>query len=195
MTLQLFVAYKWLTYLQIFFPRSIASEIAAKEAAQEAARERRLAGSKLALSRQDTNGSGQSRLTANRRYLLHSSPGVRSDYSPEKGWDDEYSRDSQALSVPSSTMPFRPNRRTETGEIELAQGVDSRVMTLSEENLFKHNNRMSKLNHLVYNYTSPIGKFTTRLVPCYRLFILLPIDLASSPYATREIPMDARGYH
>ena len=194
MILKVSVAYRWLNYPQIFFPRSIAGEIAAKEAA----RERRLTGSKSALSRQYTNESGQSRLTANGRYLLHSSAVVRSDYSAEKAWNDEYSRNTQVSGVPSYAMPFRPNRRTENGDIELAQGINDGVLgvtfvTLSEENLYKHNDRISGLNHLVYHYTSPIGKSAIRLALCYGLFILL-IDLASSPYGTREMPMEARNY-
>lgn len=160
----------------------------------------------MALSRQDTNLSGQSRLTANGGgYLLHASPGGHNDgydypTSPEKAWhDDVYSRDSQALSVPSSTMPMRPNRRTENGEIELAQGggigvLGGTLATLSEENLSRHNDRMSKLNHLVYNFTSPIGKFDTRPVLCYLLLILLLSDLATTPYASRELPMEERDY-
>ena len=194
MILKVSMAYRWLNYPQIFFPRSIEGEIAAKEAA----RERRLTGSKSALSRQYTNESGQSRLTVNGRYLLHSSTVIRSDYSPEKAWNDEYSRDTRVPDVPSYPMPFRPNRRTESGDVELAQGINNEVLdgtlvTLSEENLHKHNDRMSGLNHLVYHYTSPIGKSAIRLALCYSLFIPL-IDLASSPYGTREIPMKARDY-
>jgi hypothetical protein len=50
---------------------------------------------------------------------------------------------------------MRPNRRTETGDVELGGTV---LATLSEDNLSKHNQRMTKMNHLVYNFKSPIGK-------------------------------------
>lgn len=79
-----------------------------------------------------------------------------SPISPEKAWID--AKDSQSLHVP--TLGMRPNRRTENGDVEMGGGVP---MTLSEENLSKHNERMSKLNHLVYNFTSPIGEISSTL--------------------------------
>lgn len=80
-----------------------------------------------------------------------------SPMSPEKlSWKEASSRDSQApsLSVPIPSMPLRPNRRPNAyGEMN----VNVNLATLSEENIRKHNSRMSRHNHLVYNFTSPLG--------------------------------------
>jgi hypothetical protein len=140
---------------QIFFPRSIQGEIAAKEAAREKRRNR-------ALNR--LNSFRPSQLTGGGTYLLTSSPvqrtvslpsgdgfDVASPMSPEKAWRDSHY--SQSLSV--SPAPLRPNRRPEDRDLETAIG--GRLTTLSEESMPGQNQRMT-MNHLVYNFTSPIGK-------------------------------------
>jgi hypothetical protein len=149
---------------QIFFPRSIDSEIAAKEAARE--RHRR-----QVFPRRDSIPLSQVR--GRETYLLTASPvkhsvglpshdsfdGV-SPMSPGKVWLDGHNRDSQSFNV--SALPMRSNSKSESGDVEMRVGVQ--LANLSEENLSRHNVRM-EMNHLVYKYTSPIGESVCVCVP------------------------------
>jgi len=157
--------------LVIFFPRSIEGELAAKEVSREKRLTKSLTRSlnrrqSIPQSRAFTNSGGRYLLTASPVAFGHSLSAVgdgfdvASPISPEKVWMDDYNRESKP------TIPIRPNRRTETGEVELGG-----LATLSEENLSRHNQRQSKVNHLVHNFTSPI-------------------DLAYAPHASRNLPMD-----
>jgi len=145
--------------LVIFFPRSIEGEMAAKEAARNKRRAKNH-NRQDTISPSQTNGGGTYLLTAS---PIKSTPSIGGGFegasptSPEKVWQDGNYGDSQAFSV--STAPMRPNRRPETLDIEMV--ADGRLNNLSEES--RYNQRMT-MNHLIYNFTSPI-------------------DLASSPYA------------
>lgn len=148
---------------QIFFPRSIDGEIAAKEAAREKHR-------RQVLPRRDSIPLSQVR--DRRTYLLTASPVKHtvslpshdsfdgaSPMSPGKAWLDGHNRDSQSFNV--SALPMRSNSKSESGDAEMA-GVQ--LINSSEENLSRHNVRMP-MNHLLYKYTSPIGKSACVWVP------------------------------
>ena len=143
---------------QIFFPRSIEGEISAKQTARERRRTHALNG---------RAGSSLSQFTGGGTYLLTESPVKHnvslpgrasfdgpSPMSLQEAWLDEQNRDSQAFKIPA--MPMRTNRRHEHGDLEMAAGA--RLTTLSEDNMSKHNQRMG-VNHLVYQFTSPIGEY------------------------------------
>ena len=53
---------------------------------------------------------------------------------------------------PEVLPPLRPNRRR-------GDDVELGTQRLTEYNLFKHNDRVSKVNPMVSNYISPIGQF------------------------------------
>lgn len=138
---------------QIFFPRSIEGEIAAKEAARNKRRAKN-PNRQDTISPSQTNGGGTYLLTAS---PIKSTPSISGGFegasptSPEKVWQDGNYGDSQAFSV--STAPMRPNRRPETLDIEMV--ADGRLNNWSEES--RYNQRMT-MNHLIYNFTSPIGE-------------------------------------
>jgi hypothetical protein len=50
------------------------------------------------------------------------------------------------------SVPLRPNRRSGDGDVELGG-----VGPLTAGNLATHNQRTSKINHHIHNFTSPIG--------------------------------------
>jgi hypothetical protein len=143
---------------QIFFPRSIDGEIAAKEAARERHR-RQVHRDSIPLSQ----------VRDRRTYLLTASPVKHtvslpshdsfdgaSPMSPGKVWLDGHVRDSRSFNV--SALPMRSN----SGDVEMPVGVQ--LANLSEENLSRHNVRMP-MNHLIYKYTSPIGESAYVCVP------------------------------
>jgi hypothetical protein len=144
---------------QIFFPRSIEGEIAARQAARERRRTH-------TLNRQGSFSPSQ--LTGGGTYLLTESPVKRTPSLPShtsfdgpspmsmqgKVWLDDHNRDSQAFKIP--TPPMQPNWRHDHGDMEMATGA--RLGILSEDNMSKHNERMG-VNHLVYQFTSPIGEY------------------------------------
>jgi hypothetical protein len=147
---------------QIFFPRSIDGEIAAKEAARERHR-RQVWRDSVPLAQLRRRGT----------YLLTASPVKHtidlpshdsfdgaSPISPGKVWLDDHGRDSQSFGV--SALPMRSNSKSESGDMEMPAGVQ--IFNMSEENLSRHDVRMT-MNHLLYKYTSPIGRSACVCVP------------------------------
>jgi len=147
--------------LQIFFPRSIEGEIAARDAA----RERKALSSRLkAVSLPDTNCTQ----SVNGTYLLTSSPvkqgfpepgfeGESSPLSPPKAFFEPAEPSPQSpLSKPppSSATPIRPKRRRHQ-DVEMG-GLGG---ALTERNLSRHNLRASRFNPMIHNFTSPIGAY------------------------------------
>jgi hypothetical protein len=135
---------------QIFFPRSIEGEIAARDAAKE----RKLL-DKGILS--DFSGSESQMHISNRHLndsnLLKCEP-IKQDYAPSPeggqphvdngGWVEE------GPEIPDTFPPLRPNRR-KGDDVELgSQG-------LTVNSLSRHNIRVGNVNPMVTNYTSPIG--------------------------------------
>lgn len=128
---------------QIFFPRSIEGEIAARDAAKE-----------RKVLRKGTSTESQVHISsnhANDSYLLTSSPTKReyalSSEGPEvdtREWIEE-DRDTCEMSLP----PLRPIRR---------QDVELGNQRLTENNLSKHTVRAGNVNPMVTNYISPIGQ-------------------------------------
>ncbi|KII95497.1 hypothetical protein PLICRDRAFT_170141 [Plicaturopsis crispa FD-325 SS-3] len=188
--------------LVIFFPRSIESEIAAKELT----REKRLGtNSRLQPSMLQSQNSAQIQ-TMQSGTAAPLSPNLSKswankweDEQESRTWETDEERDlvpppmppryttayyakksspstGQILNPtdadeddsPRSNLPLRPNRRgNESGTIEMG-GIGG----LTAGNLSKHNQRMSKVNHLVHNFTSPI-------------------DLASGPHS-EAVPREPR---
>lgn len=150
--------------LVIFFPRSIEGEIAARDALKESRRRPTpsLNHPKASMSMIDT-GMSTSQHADGGAYLLTSSPSHK--YAGDLNMDDElmtpgqakgwmYDREERspaALSPPTLTaMPSRPSRRRSDPDMGMSPA------TLSEHNVSKHNLRMSNVNPLVHNFTSPI---------------------------------------
>jgi hypothetical protein len=144
---------------QIFFPRSVEGEIAARDAA----RERKAISSRMkAMSLPDTNFTQ----SANGTYLLTSSPvkpgfaepeyeGETSPLSPPKAFFEQNEAGLQSPSSrppPSSATPIRPKRRRHQ-DVEMG-GLGG---ALTERNLSRHNLRVSRFNPMIHNFTSPIG--------------------------------------
>lgn len=172
----------WLsvTFSQIFFPRSIEGEIAARDASRERKRTRSQGKTSSMLDSRIFTGTGvsQSRHTnpdTPSGYLLTSSPAkhtipqetsfsydshiddtelrpVRAPQSPGKDWSEEDMDIPASLPSLPPLPPIRPNRRR-GADVELG-GMDG---MLTETNLSKHNLRTSNLNPMVHNFTSPIG--------------------------------------
>ena len=158
--------------MQIFFPRSIEGEIAARDAAREQKRSRFLPGKStltdLFATRSDATRSRNTHGQAGGgTYLLTSSPVKQNfpldiydtreeqrihgaDSTDSKHWiDSEHN-----VSLPD-LPPIRPNRRR--GETVEHGGIDFK---LTESNLFHHNSSTSHLSNIhpmVHNFTSPIG--------------------------------------
>jgi hypothetical protein len=97
-------------------------------------------------------------------YLLTSSPVKQNINLPVDDRTDEEARsyaisladsrkfEDMSMEQPKPLTPLRPNRRR-GGDVEMAgMGV------LTEENLSLHNLHHSNVNHMVSNFTSPIGK-------------------------------------
>jgi len=167
--------------LVIFFPRSIEGEIAARDASKERKRTRSLGNTNASVFESRiftrTNMTQHSTHTTNfgspagggtsGTYLLTSSPVkqhmhlereshdghyedlvMRNDHprssSMDKHWNEEEG------DVLQSLPPIRPNRR-KGHDVELG-GMDM----MTEDNLSKHNVKISSVNHMVHNFTSPI---------------------------------------
>jgi len=73
-----------------------------------------------------------------------------SPLSPQKAWLDDV-EESERLATLTKLPAMRPNRRR--GEDVEMGGIAG----LTETNLLKHNSRMSNVNPMVHNFTSPIG--------------------------------------
>lgn len=160
--------------LQIFFPRSIEGEIAARDEARERKRNKSFGRSTAAADAESvqmqtssyggpisTNGGGTYLLTSSpvkQNFDLQSLEGGIDDpanaipYRSDKNnkWEDE-SRD-----VPSALPPIQPNRKKTGRDIEM--GSLERIESLTETNLSVHNLRQSNVNPLISNFKSPIGK-------------------------------------
>jgi len=157
--------------LVIFFPRSIESEIAARDEAKERKRTKSLGRSTVAadadsLQMQRSSYGGPVSTNGGGTYLLTSSPikqhfdlpsvddgidepPVNTLYRSDKNkWDDE-SRD-----IPSALPPIRPNRKKTGRDIEM--GSLERIESLTETNLSVHNLRQSNVNPMISNFKSPI---------------------------------------
>jgi len=147
-----------LIHAQIFFPRSIEGEIAARDAARsrrlDASRQKTLSVLETTLT-QSVNGGGV--------YLLTSSPvkqnfhdqgfegSESSPLAPQKAWLDP-GMPSPSL-TPQRPRSIRPNRKREGGDVEMG-GISGQ---LTERNLSRHNHRLSRFNPMVHNFTSPIS--------------------------------------
>lgn len=153
--------------MQIFFPRSIEGEIAARDAARERKRTRSLGTlNSLFGTRTDMGQARNTSPQAGGTYLLTSSPVKQKfpsdiyDISEEqriqhadstdsiRHWIDE-ERNSPHL---SQLAPIRPNRR-KGEEVELG-GIDFK---LKEANMSQHSFGVSNVHPIVHNFTSPIG--------------------------------------
>lgn len=161
---------------QIFFPRSIAGEIAARDAARERKRMR-----SLAKTQNEAQGNGSSvthpdpHATRNGNPYPLAPPRVEHSAKLPSYYDRKYSSDAESVMMPlsptsktwindeetdttvtvsSPKLPImRPNRRR-GGDVELG-GIDG----LTENNLSRHNLRPSNINPVVHNFTSPISAF------------------------------------
>jgi hypothetical protein len=84
-------------------------------------------------------------------FAPHSYEGHFSEDDSQQGHDLKWKEEERDIAAPLPPN-FRPNRRRGT-DIELG-GFD----TLTESNLSVHNLRISNLNPLVHNFTSPISQ-------------------------------------
>ncbi|KAF8161372.1 hypothetical protein B0H34DRAFT_700676 [Crassisporium funariophilum] len=154
--------------LVIFFPRSVEGEIAARDAAKERKRTRSFGPTASMVDMESTHRQmsafKNAPSSAGGTYLLTSSPVKQAfslhsydgddiagrpyhpDMHPDKGaWDDE-ERD-----VPAALPPIKPNRKRGGRDVEHG-GVEG----LTENNLSVHNLRLSNVNPVIHNFTSPI---------------------------------------
>ncbi|TFK44987.1 hypothetical protein BDQ12DRAFT_642091 [Crucibulum laeve] len=152
--------------LVIFFPRSIEGEIATRDAAKERRRNRSFGRASSFLDSHVTDRAhmSQSYLEAGSMggtYLLTSSPMKNNfDLHSFEGHEDlsqgdgspsmDKWTDGELRDTPTALPPIRPNRRRGHG-IELG-GIEG----LTESNLSMHNMRLSNVNPMVHNFTSPI---------------------------------------
>ncbi|KAG5653786.1 hypothetical protein H0H81_010456 [Sphagnurus paluster] len=163
--------------LIIFFPRSVEGEIAARDASRERKRTRSHANAASMHESYPHSNMTQSMHSVNYAngtagtYLLTSSPPKQHlplDRESHDGHFDDATMIQRPLSIAKSIdkhwvdeerdvlpslPPIRPNRR-KGHDIEL--GGIART-SLTEANLSKHNLRASNVNHMVHNFTSPIG--------------------------------------
>lgn len=170
--------------IQIFFPRSIEGEIAAKDASRERKRTKS-SGFNSMLENRTGNRSrysqsivGSSNGPSGGTYLLTSSP-VKQHYSlpSHDGHEYESNTPGQPMSPLSDTAPkswaeeeldmpaslpksalMRPNRRI-NGDVELGG-----IGTLSETNLSRHNGMQSNVHSAIHNFTSPIGVYLYQIL-------------------------------
>lgn len=124
--------------LVIFFPRQIQTEIQVKEA-KKTARTARSHARTHSHSHSHSHSDSHSHSGGKATYLLEQNVYELQHPNP---WD---AGDEQKL------PPLSPNRR-QPDDVEMAV----KGGRLSERNLRKHDQRMSKYNRLVHNYTSPI---------------------------------------
>ncbi|KIJ95105.1 hypothetical protein K443DRAFT_639687 [Laccaria amethystina LaAM-08-1] len=162
--------------LVIFFPRSIEGEIAARDASKERKRSRSLGGTSvmendtsarnMSMSQLSTYKSAPLESAAGGRYLLTSSP-VKTGFdlqsydghtddglqiggsSLQNHGDNPWDRD-EARDVPAALPVMKPNRKRGR-DVELG-GIEA----LTETNLSNHNLRLSNVNPMLQNFTSPI---------------------------------------
>jgi len=160
----------------IFFPRSIEGEIAARDASKERKRSRSLGGTSvmendtsarnMSMSQLSTYKSAPLESAAGGRYLLTSSP-VKTGFdlqsydghtddglqiggsSLQNHGDNPWDRD-EARDVPAALPVMKPNRKRGR-DVELG-GIEA----LTETNLSNHNLRLSNVNPMLQNFTSPI---------------------------------------
>ncbi|KAG2142255.1 uncharacterized protein EDB93DRAFT_1252314 [Suillus bovinus] len=138
--------------LIIFFPRSIKAEMASREAARELRRFPR------------SNAFGKDPMNMQRIYQHVSSNKlppyevVAPSHSTQKIPFEEMSDEENQKYWPSEMSPslcMQPNRRMKDGNVEMGT-----VFTLTDDNLPKRSKvmRKSDINHLVYNWRSPLGR-------------------------------------
>ncbi|TFK50872.1 hypothetical protein OE88DRAFT_1630947 [Heliocybe sulcata] len=139
--------------LVIFFPRQIETEIQVKDA-KKSARTARSQGLTQSHSHSHSDDTVPKTAQTGRLHLLEnhdeevygvSKPGFANP------WDAEPANFKEDIILP----PLSPNRRKpDPAPWDVEQGGGR----LSERNLKKHDQRMSKYHRLVHSYTSPIGK-------------------------------------
>ncbi len=165
--------------MQIFFPRSVAGEIAAKDASKDnkytlqqvnTYRTTQLSegfevisgpGAKMT-SLSDYRGTHDAPSSMHHRDLESPSPikGNPSDdveaqaLSPSKEVKKKEAKKDKDESKPKTVITFSPNRRGEGGST-IEGGVT--VLRLTERNLAEHDARSGSIHPLVHNFTSPIG--------------------------------------
>ncbi|KAL0955686.1 hypothetical protein HGRIS_001910 [Hohenbuehelia grisea] len=160
--------------LVIFFPRSIENEISAREATRTRRRNKLYgqssmmdtysrADSTMGLSRnvRDSNSFGNTAYDSPGEQHMNLSAGKRETMSPGMTPMSPVSLSNHTevegadeLASLRKLPPMRPNRRIGS-DIELG-GFGGNTGALTEANVSTHNLRMSKLNPLVHNFTSPI---------------------------------------
>lgn len=163
---------------QIFFPRSVAGEIAAKDASKDnkyslqqlnTFRTTQLSegfevisgpGAKMT-SLSDYRGTHDAPSSMHHRDLESPSPtkGSPSDLeaqalSPSREVKKKEARKEKDETKPKTVVTFSPNRRAEGGST-IEGGVT--VLKLTERNLAEHDVRSGSIHPLVHNFTSPIG--------------------------------------
>ncbi|KAF7290079.1 hypothetical protein HMN09_01313000 [Mycena chlorophos] len=152
--------------LVIFFPRSVESEIAAKDAAQERKRSRSNHMAPSQMSFQDAYSYGHRTQdfgstyapSPSQKIMFPADGSVSGDQyravTPSKDLGSDYDR--ETLDVPRLAA-MRPNRRR-GADIEMG-GIDGNHDVLSEANLSAHNLRRmasGKVHPMVHNFVSPI---------------------------------------
>ncbi|KAG1794128.1 uncharacterized protein HD556DRAFT_440570 [Suillus plorans] len=138
--------------LIIFFPRSIKGEMANMEAVRELRRF------------PQSNTSGKDSMNVQRgdqhvsTYKLPPYEAVALGHSIQKFSIEDISDEENTKYGPyemSPSLSLQPNRRTKDGNVQMGT-----ALTLTDTALSKHNTvmRKSNINHLVYNWRSPLGK-------------------------------------
>lgn len=162
--------------LVIFFPRSIEGEIAARDASKERKQSRSLgitsvmendtAAKDMSMSQFSTYRNAPPESAAGGTYLLTSSPvktgfemqsydghtddGLRMGSSSFQNHGDNLWDRDEARDVPAALPAMKPNRKRGK-DVELG-GIEA----LTETNLSMHNLRLSNVNPMLQNFTSPI---------------------------------------
>ena len=121
--------------VQIFFPRSIEGEIAARDEVKDKKRSRQ--GTHIGVDTQASFGNRQQDT-----YLLTSSPVHKAHF------DEHELRD----------MPYRHDTERDAGDV--APPPKTKVLELTEANLALRNKRTRRsINPMISKFTSPIGRF------------------------------------
>ncbi|KAH9846485.1 hypothetical protein C2E23DRAFT_852460 [Lenzites betulinus] len=135
--------------LVVFFPRSVESELQSRNATREKTPSRPAVRRDSDLSDVDSLASPYPQKQA--PSAMYSDPEAQSPMHEYPPLESEHQPKSATLEVPSGPQPvFSPNRRAASGVV--VQGN----VTLTEQAVHAHGQRMSTVHPFVHNFTSPI---------------------------------------
>jgi hypothetical protein len=133
--------------MQIFFPRSIEGEIAARDEAKERKQSRQ--GTRIGIDTQASFGNRQLDT-----YLLTSSPVQKAHFDEHELHDMPYGGSHQ----------YRHDEEGDVGDLPLP--IKTKMLDLTEANLaLRNKGTRQSVNPMIFNFTSPIGRLFVRPRP------------------------------